>query len=767
MSGIMLVFLLSFPITVKDVQVQGAKWQPPQFITTKFGISPGDRIGLPELFLATRRLYYGERFSDITVYQIGPDTSAVLRISVTENPTLKYLIFVGNKKIRADEIKDSVLKIVASEPPSSDSVRQKYRREFGKNATVYLVHGGYPLSPNRVFSWKRQIEKRYLKEGYALVNVEAEVVDTDSVGYANLIMKVHEGTKIKVKEIAFHGNSAFDDKKLKKAIKTKEAGFLRSGTFKLDQWQEDSARIVEFYANHGYPRARVDSTRIRYEGKYAYLDVWITEGNKLVIHSIDIEAAPPFDSTKLYSLLKIKPGMPFSRKKYMESMQNVMTVYRDSGYMYVNVIPVDSTVDDTLLDVVWKVVPGHRIFIRKIDIEGNTKTRDYVILRELDLFPGDHFSSTKLQKSQRDLFMLNFFSNVMVNFKNTDDSSWIDLEFKVHEKPAGQLGFGATYSELEGPALYFNIMQPNFQGKGQVISFMFQYGKKVQNYRISFTEPWLGGKPHSLGFDIHNVIYYYYADFDRQETGGSVSYSQRIWNDYWRTGITYSLERVNLFNVSEYYREHYPEYSKPFWTSSISTFITRDTRNRPFFPTTGSRFTYTLVFAGGPLQGDVHYHKHTVEWSKYLPKPFSSKKYASVFWLRGGYVGGFHPDNWAEGVPYYERFFLGDIGFYGLRGHEIRSVSPIVDGNKIGGRVFGIFTFEERYLVEQNIYFLAFVDVGNTWLNVNKIPQVGFEYGLGVGMRMEIPMMGILGFDIGFDPRTREFVPHVQVGTMF
>ncbi len=766
MLGITLAIFLSFPITVRDVEVDGAKWVSEKFVITKFGISPGTQVGIPDIYLSMKELYRGERFNDIKLYQIGPDSSAVLVIKVAENPTLRDLVLTGNKKLSSDEIRDSILRISAGEETDKEIV-SSFKAEYGKKAQVYKAHAIYPLSPNRIFSWKTAIKKAYLKKGYPLVEVNAEVKDTDSLGRADLVIRVKEGPKVKVKEINFHGNVAFDDKKLRKVIKTKQAGFLRSGTLKLDEWEQDSARLIEFYADHGYPRAKVDSTRIRYEGRYAYIDIWITEGPKLVIHDIDIEAAPPFDSTKLYSLLKFAKGEPFSRKKYTESMQDIMTAYRDSGFMYVQVIPLDSILQDTLLDVVWKIQPGNRIFIRKIEIEGNRKTRDYVILRELDLFPGDHFSSTKLQKSQRDLFMLNFFSNVMINFQNTPDSNKIDLVLKVQEKPSGQLGFGATYSELEGPALYFNVMQPNFQGKGQTISLMLQYGKNVQNYRISFTEPWLGGKPRSLGFDLHNVVYYYYADFDRQETGGSVSYSQRIWNDYWRTGATYSLEKVTLFNVSEYYKEHYPEFSKPFWTSSISYFISRDTRNRPFFPTRGSRFSYTLMLAGGPLQGDVHYHKHTIEWSKYLPQPFSSKKYASVFWVRGGYVGGYHPEDWSIGVPYYERFFLGDIGFYGLRGHELRSVSPILDGTKIGGRVFGIFTLEERYLVEQNIYFLAFLDIGNSWLNVNQIPERGLEYGLGVGMRMEIPMMGILGFDIGYNPETGQFVPHIQVGTMF
>ncbi len=765
MFGITLVILLSFPITVKNVEVKGDRWTSPRFISARFGIDPGSRVGLPDIYQAMNRLYLGERFDRITLYQLGPDTAAVLQIVVQENPTLRYLVLTGNKKISSDEIRDSILHISAYQPP--DSVVEAFRNEFGKKTAVFRPKTSYSLSKNRIFTWQKAIEKAYLKKGYAAVRVEAEVEDTDSLGRADLIIRVHEGPRVKVKKITFHGNRAFDDKKLKKAMKTKEAGFLRTGTLKMEEWEKDSGRIVEFYADHGYPQAKVDSTRITYEGKYAYIDIWVTEGPRLVIHKIDIAPVPPLDSARIYSLLKIAPGEPFSRKKYKESMQNIATAYSDSGFMYARVLPMDSIIDDTLLDVVWKIVPGHRIYIRKIDIEGNRKTRDYVILRELDLFPGDHFSATKLQKSQRDLFMLNFFSNVMVNFKNTEDSSKIDLVFKVQEKPAGQIGFGATYSELEGPALYFNIMQPNFQGKGQVVSLMLQYGKNVQNYRISFTEPWLGGRPRSLGFDIHNVVYYYYADFDRQETGGSVSYSQQIWNDYWRAGISYSLEKVNLFNVSDYYKEHYPEFSKPFWTSSITSFITRDTRNRPFFPTKGSRFSYTLLFAGGPLQGDVHYHKHTAEWSKYLPQPFSGKKYATVFWLRGGYVGGFNPHDWAEGVPYYERFFLGDIGFYGLRGHEIRSVSPIVSGNKIGGRVFGIFTFEARYLLEQNIYLLGFIDIGNTWLNVDQIPKVGFEYGAGVGMRMEIPMMGILGLDVGYNPKTGQFIPHVQVGTMF
>lgn len=758
MFGLIISLLFSYPIIVKDVKVEGLKWKRPDFVIYMFGIQPGDTLLLPDVTDAMKKLYHTQYFEDIELVQYGPDSAATLVVRVKENPRLRSITFIG-KKIKPDELKDSVLQLT-----SFTEAKEKGRHKGKK----YKALTPMPLPESRIFEWSRKIEKYYQSKGYAKCKVESELSEPDSLGLVDLVLKVERGKKVHVKKIEFFGVTAFEPKKLKKVMKTKERGFLRSGTLKLDQWADDPKRIEEFYANNGYPNARVDSTKIEYSDGDAFIKIWITEGRKLVIGNISVEAAPPFTSDYLLELIKIKSGEPFSREKYIDAVMKIADAYRDSGYLYVQVTPLDSLYSDSIVDVRFVVEPGSRVAVRKIIIKGNTKTRDYVILRELDIFPGDYFSSSKLRKSQRDLFMLNFFSNVTVDFEEVGDSL-IDLIFTVTEKPTGQAMAGVSYSGFEGLAGNISYLEPNFRGKGQIFSAMLQHGQRGSFFQLGFTEPWLGGKPRSLGFDLHHV-YYRLFEYDEQRTGGGVTFSTRVWNDYWRLTLSYDLNRIYLYNINPVFEERYKEFTEgPVWRSSVSFSLTRDTRNHPFFPNRGSRWSYNLVLAGGPLGGDIRMHKHTMEWSYYFPKPFTGEKWASVIWLRGGYVGGFNPKDWAEGVPFNERFFLGDIGFYGLRGYDFRSVGPVQDGVVVGGRVFSIFTLEERYKASDNIYVLAFAEAGNAWNNIAEAWDTGVRRSIGVGFRIEIPMMGIWGFDIGygFDKTPPGWTMHVQVGTMF
>jgi len=731
-------FLLAFGLSVNSVTINGVKWGSETVYRTVFDIREGQRIDILTLRSVLKKAYRTEYFSDLAVKGIIKENCIDLIFDIKENPRLREISFQGNKKVKSKKIVDTL-----------------------------DIHKGIPLSPATLFRWKHFIEEMYRDKGYYGTKVEIKVGEVDEKGFADATVSIHEGKKARIKKIEFVGNHEIPDTKLKKAMKTKEKKWpFRSGKLEDEKFQEDLDRIVDYYRDHGFLEARVDSFKIDTRDKEIYIKIFVFEGQKYRLGRLDFQGNSLFSSDFLKKLVKLKEGDVFSQKKLDESLANIAGLYGDSGYIYVNILPEQHVREDSILDLTLHVFENHRVRVRKIDIEGNTKTLDEVIRREIDLLPGEYFSRQKVIKSQRDLYYLNYFENIAVDFRPTEDSSLIDLVFKVKEKYTGTVGLGASYSKLDGLSFYFQIQQPNFLGRGEIIGALVEYGGSRRNFQFNFTEPWLFGRKQSLGLELYHLTHYL-PDYDEKRVGGSISYSRVVFNDYWRFSTTYQLERTEVYNIDETLLEspYFKSWSEagPLLSSSITFGIKRDTRDRSFNATKGSITSYTIELSGGPLMGDVHFHKHNFQRVNLFP---FKEKFISVFSIKGGYVGGLYkPDS----VPFYERFFLGDIGYYGLRGYELRSVGPIEDGVNIGGRLYFIFTFEERYRISETMYLLAFFDVGNSWQKYHDLRPFIVKKGVGIGFRMEMPMLGIIGFDLGYgiDNDGGKWVPHIQFGTQF
>ncbi|RLG11799.1 outer membrane protein assembly factor BamA, partial [Candidatus Pacearchaeota archaeon] len=731
------LFLLS-QYVIKDIKVEGNAWSDVSYILSLCGLRVGDTIYRDNISRAVKNLYQAsDRYEDILILgRVFGKNEIGLIIKVKENPKIFDFRIETKRKLKKKEIKKAIGRV---------------RGQF--------------LSKRKIFEWKKKISEIAKKKGYPfpLIKVIADTIVKNGKKGVKVKIKVEAGEKRKVKKIEFEGNKNVPDEKLKKVMKTKErasffvARLWRSGKFDEDKFYEDLKRIEEYYHNNGFPEAKVDSFKLDTLKGYIFIKIFVSEGKKYYWGNFKFVGNKVFEDSVLKNVLKIKKGKLYSQKKLQETLMEIYGLYGDKGYIFAQVFPDIKMREKDTFDVVFRIQEGHRVKIRKIEIKGNRKTYEEVIRRELDIFPGQYFNRSLVLKSQRDLWFLNYFQNVKVNYKPTEDSNYVDLVFEVEEKQTATLGLGATYSQIDKLSFYLRTSIPNFMGKGQSVSLLAEYGIYRKNFQFSFTEPWLFGKPRLLGFSIYYLTSYTPGYYWSDRQGFNVTYKQYLFNDYWRAGWTYRLERKRIRDVmsssyEDYLRSRGYSINKFQFLHSITPQITFDNRDRVFNPSKGRRFEYSVEFAGRFVIGDVKYHKHLVEYRRIFAFADRGKwnKLRFMYRFRSGFIGSYKD---VSEIPPYERFMLGGVGFYGLRGYDFYDIGPVSKGIVVGGRFFTVLTFELRYSLVDNVYLLAFLDVGNCWedpYNLGLDDFKNLKRGVGVGVRAELPMLGIVGFDIGY-----------------
>jgi len=443
----------------------------------------------------------------------------------------------------------------------------------------------------------------------------------------------------------------------------------------------------------------------------------------------------------------------------------VYTLYQDKGYFYAVVEPSVTSGAGDALDISFVITEGERAHIRRIDITGNTRTCDNVIRRELTVYPGDLFQRTALMRSMRNIFYLNYFNDVVPDFRPVAESQDVDLVMQVDEKTTGRAGLGAGYSGSDGMSGYVEYGEENFRGMGQSISAAYQFSKSTQNVQLSFTEPWFMDTPLTLGAQLYRTASNY-SEYDRLKTGGSILVGRPIPGlDYVRASIRYSLEKVDVYNVTSDSTSYYYDLLDtdwPRWESSVRYSFSRDSRDRQNFPGEGSMNSLTMQYAGGPLGGDIGYQKYLLDSQWFVPLWW---KFFLTLRARAGYVAGFG----GEQPPAYEFFQLGGTGFYGVRGYGENTIAATEGYETVGGRSMLILTAEYRFRIIDQLQLSLFADAGNTWNRWATIDLSDMNRGAGMGVRVEVPMLGILGLDYayGFDGPDRGWEPHFQIGTSF
>ena len=739
------------PTFVGRVSVAGNAFADSSRILRTFELTTGTRYSEEAVRRGIRKLFALGIFSDVWVDYAPHGETIDLVIQVRERPRIGKIEFTGNrKKEKADLDKKLFLKL------------------------------GESFSPTTTRTQVDSLLKFYRDEGFARATIQA-LADTVNHGReVNLTFAVHEGEKVKIERIEFVGAHAYQAATLKKKTKTKARGFLGGGDVKEEQFTEDRERLEYWYHSNGYRDMHVTGEELA-PG---------SASNRLVLR-VSVEEGPPYDLGKVTWTgnhvvstpeLEHAWGWKYGRydiSKIERARSSAFSEYAERGYLYVGIEPRE-TVRGKNVDVTFEVTEGRPSNIRLVSIQGNRNTREKVIRRELSMHEGERVAASKLRRTRDNVSRLGLFEDVGVDFEPADSSD-VDVILKVKEKQVGTASAGAGFTSSTGVTGFLELAHNNVNGSAQSLALHLERGGKREDYSLSFTEPWFRDTPTLLGFSIYDTETESFPYRERR-VGGSGRIGRPLrWPDYSRGSVAYSLERVRVKPIGDVVVTPGTVTTGPTQDgvrSSVELGFLRLTTDNPFYPTRGTRLALSDVFAGGPFGGSVNFHKHRYEGRLYLPS--LARRVTTMLRARVGLIGEYGDQNLQ--IPDYERFRLGGGSTPDpLRGYDDYSIVPSKFNRFVtttttqtitvplptphdstitltnvthlrypGGRTMLSYTIEQQFPIVHPLHGVFFFDAGNVWDLWHEIRPLDLKMGAGMGLRMEIPLLGNVGFDYGY-----------------
>jgi len=808
---------------IGGMTVSGVKYLDGNVLIMLSGLSVGDKVKIPgdRISQAIRKLWDQGLFQDIKVSVTKiVDNQVFLDFYLKERPRLSKFQFNGIKKGDVDDL------------------RQKIR----------LVKGDY-ITDNMIIKTKNIILKFYNDKGF--LNCAVDIVtkkDTASVNEETLIINVDKNVKVKVYSIHVHGNKEISPDMVRGAFKktkeksvfnplneadklvynaSKDAATLdfveignalgehasnniririfKSSKFIDEDYQADKMLLIGKYNELGYRDARILRDSIsKNDDNTINIDLWVEEGPKYFVRNISWLGNTKYTSQFLGRILKINKGDVYNQTALEQALTynpngaDIQSLYMDDGYLFFNVTPVETRVENDSIDLEIRMHEGKQATVNKVTIKGNTKTNDYVALREVQTRPGQLFSRDRLIRSQRQLAQLKYFDaeKLTPNVNPNPEDGTVDIGYDVTETSADQieLSGGWGYGRIIGTiGLSFNNFslknitklkswRPIPAGDGQKLSLRFQtYGAGYYSYNFSFTEPWLGGrKPLALslsyfhskytnGLAANNVSYAYF-----KIDGISVGLGTQLhWpDDYFSLYQSFSYNRYNTYNYSSIFT--FGGGNGIYNSLAYGIALSRNSVDAPIFARTGSEFTIGLDLTPpySMFRGNVDYAAMTAseryKWVEYYKIKFKGAWYINLVdklvmtpRVRFGFLGTY---NTSLGVTPFERYYLGGDGLsgynnmdgrelIGMRGYANNSLTPGYP-NPVGGTVYTRYTLELRYPISLNpsatIYGLGFMEAGDDWLKWSEFNPFNVYRSVGLGVRVFLPMFGLLGLDWGY-----------------
>ncbi|MCX8031247.1 MAG: outer membrane protein assembly factor BamA [Thermodesulfovibrionales bacterium] len=720
---------------VNIIEVKGLKRIEEGALQARMSQKVGEPLNQEKISEDIKNIFKMGYFEDVKVHIEPAEGGFKVIYIVKEKPTIVKIDFQGNKVFD-----DSKLKEIATISP-------------GVLSDVTLIN-----------DMAIKLRAFYESEGYYHANI-VPVVKKLNEEETVLTYQIEEGNKVKIKDIIIKGNRSISTKKIKKVMKIEERkiySFITGGGFyKKDEMKADIERIKDLYYDNGYIQVTVSEPEIKLIGKDS-MDIIITisEGEQFLVSSFDVSGNKVMADDTIKSLIKIKPQKPFSKEILKKDVTAITDLYADNGYALVvispDVIPDEQT---KTVKIIYRISEGDKYTVGRIDISGNTKTRDKVIRREIRLDEGDVFNASALKRSYERLNNLQFFETVDITPKPKLEQKVVDLDVKVKEKPTGFLSIGGGYSSVDGFIGIIDLTQGNLFGRGQYLKIRGQLGGKSSFYEFSFKDPWFMDKPISLGASIYKTEREY-GNFDRRSAGFEISLGKSFW-EYWHKSIAYNFERTTIFNVKEDASIIVKSQEGTRTTSSISPAIVRDTRDNYLDPTRGSRNALSFTMAG--LGGSNAFIKALIDSGWYFPLFENSTIHLRA---RIGYASGL----FGKELPLYERYYVG--GIYTVRGLNYGDAGPKdINNEPLGGEKELILNAEYIFPIvsEYKLKGVIFFDAGRAY---DKGETFGSDlrYTTGAGIRWISPI-GPIRVEWGFNLDKRSGEPSSKVeftfGTFF
>jgi len=743
---------------IDRVEISGNQRVDDESIQVRIKSKRGDLLDEAVVDQDVRSLYDMGFFRNVIVDLDQDGGETLLTFRVEERPFVRDVKVSGNDKIDEEEL-EGMLRI--------------------RPNTI--------LDPQKALAGIEEAKKAYEKKGY----LDAEITyETESVGENEVVVTfvVDEKDPVRIQEIEFEGNREFSDRRLRSSIATTEEGWFSfvtgSGNLDREVLETDSERLTAFYYEHGYVDVRVDEPNIERNEDGLIVTFKIDEGDAYEFGEIEIagETLEGLESGDFD--LRGKSGETFRPSKLREDMNEITDRYGDRGYAFVNVAPateVDS--EQKKVSVRYEVTRGPEVYIDRIEITGNTKTRDKVVRREMELQEQELFSGRKLRRSQERIRRLGFFQDVNVTTRKAEREDRLDVLVDVREGNTGSFSAGAGISS--GNSFLFNVSlsEINLFGRGQRVQLQADLGTIRRNLSLGFTEPYFLDTPLTLGVDIYNWSLEF-DEFTRGGTGGGVRLLypfEALGIDYLDTGLVrlplidtrlgleYRVEQAKISGVSSDASSVIRAEQGTSLTSSITPRLFRDTRNHPFDPTGGSVQDLSLEVAG--LGGSAKFLKVESRARWYVPV-WSSEAFGDFTFSTGWDFGWGLGYSGTRELPLFERYFPGGIN--SVRGFDVRSMGPripvyeqiradsddcnlvgncarVVRHDVIGGSSQLIFNNEIIFPLVKSLGLkgVVFFDAGNAFSAAKGIDFGEMRMSVGAGVRWLSPI-GPLRIEVGF-----------------
>jgi outer membrane protein insertion porin family len=745
-------------LRVGRVSVVGNRSADSLRVIRTFEVFPGQLYSDEAVRRGIRKLFALGIFEDISTERDEHEGVVDLTIHVQERPRIAKFVFHGNQR------------------KSNSDLEKKM-----------LIRVGEAYSPSAVHTQVDTLLKLYTDDGFAQATITPFADTLEDRHQVAIRFEIHEGEKVKIEEVQVVGVTAVKTKVLRKQMKTKPGGLFGGGDVKDENFDLDRQKIEAYYHNHGYRDARVVDHQLKPGDtpKHLIYVVTVEEGPLYRFGKITWTGATVVPSDELARAWRPRMWSPYDASAIERAQGEAYSAYAERGYLYLNVEPRE-TVRDSMVDIEFHVGEGLPSNVRFVNIAGNKGTREKVIRRQLSIHEGDRFRRSALVRTQGDLMRLGLFEDVQMDFAPAESTD-VDLNVKVKEKQVGTASAGAGYTSQNGLTGFIELGHNNVLGNAQVLQLHLERGGSSSNYLLSFTEPWFHDTPTLLGFSLYNS--YLLRDYYREKrVGGSAQIGRPLTHpDYSHIAVAYRLENVTYDSLSAIVSTSVQdsivlediEPGKPRRTSGATITFNRSTANNPFYPTRGSRLTLTGDLTGGPFGGTVSYMQYRMDARAYLPS--LANGVTTMLKARMGVAGEYL---WKQGdhVPAYERFRLGGGSTVDpLRGYDdymivpdqfnqivIERFNPVVVkdtlGNVLGthydfrpvlvrypgGRFFTAYTAEEQFPVVNPLHAVIFFDAGNAWDLGRNWQPLDLKMSAGIGFRLEIPLLGNIGFDYGY-----------------
>ncbi len=653
----------------------------------------------------------------------------------------------------------------------------RVRREIGSKV-------GDVLSEEKLEDDRQKILKIYEDRNFSEVDVQYSIQEIPGANRVRVIFAITEGPKMIVRRISFVGNDSVLPRDLLKAMKTKRWNLLsflnKSGRLMPAQVEEDKVALRTLYQNRGF--ADVEITDIRTEplgDNGVELIVSIVEGQLYKVNTVRIDGVNIAPEDEILSLFKMRDGSLFTPQGMGADLKTLRDFYGARGYVDMVTMPEIIPVAQGSVDVLYRVDEGVQSYLNLVNIQGNTRTKDRVIRRELAVRPGDVFDTTLVDVSRKRLENLNYFSKVDMAPTDTIVPGRKDLNVIVEEKRTGAFNFGVGFSTIDSLLGFAELSQsnfditnwPRFTGGGQRFRIRGQYGLERKDFVISLTEPWFLGYKLSVGVEGYYREANFLSDvYDQSNLGVAIQARKQIWRAL-SARAEYRLEQIKIFDVGDvqadgldddFFDDNYYNNSNgkfgPVIQDSEGTYIksavegslTWDTRDSLFLTRKGELITLTGFIAGGGLGGDVQDYGISLELSKYFLLPWDF-----IFLVKGqlavvdGWGSGSEnqDDGYGNGVPIFDRLYLG--GANNLRGFDFRNVGPVdVDDNPIGGNSLAYLTLELTFPIMSRVRGAVFSDIGFVNPDAYDFGSSNVNADIGIGLRLDLPI-GPIRVDYG------------------